>query len=367
MTQNDGTTQPRGNPPGWAERSYAFLVSPRLAIALLVTVLVCCLIGVTVFKGAEAGQKIFATLWFNGLLVLLAISSAAAFFSRIWKRKLTLVSAGMILFHVSFAALLGGIVYNSLFSFWGILRLTEGETLPNAQIESYDEAERGRFFSPSLLTGETTLVKMHANYEVSGENKRAAYELAVESGEERKRGIIYPTEYLRFEGMRFFASKEGYSVLVVLYEKDGKETYGVFVPLQSYKQPDESYVYATGTSAGPIPFHFPPPPMDPRAVLQLTYLPDRATERAGKVRIEAQEIGPKASGEKRDEQVEIGKRLQLETLGIAPMEIRYWVGIEVRYDPGLVIILSSLTLGLAGMTMTFIGRVRQGASRKQPT
>ncbi|MBL0277582.1 MAG: hypothetical protein IPQ24_16135 [Anaeromyxobacter sp.] len=60
---------------------------------------------------------IFSTLWFNGLLVLLAVSSAAAFFSRIWKRKASLVQAGMIIFHLSFLAVLGGVVVNSLFHF----------------------------------------------------------------------------------------------------------------------------------------------------------------------------------------------------------------------------------------------------------
>src|SRR5512138_3011950 len=106
-----------GRGQGHVGRAYAFLVSPRLAIALLVGVLACCVVGVTVYRGERAWQLIFSTLWFNGLLVLLAISSAAAFFTRIWRRKLTLVSAGMILFHLSFVGVLAGAVYNSLFHF----------------------------------------------------------------------------------------------------------------------------------------------------------------------------------------------------------------------------------------------------------
>src|SRR5512133_774844 len=199
MTTNEsrqGGPLREGRPATPLRRLHLFLVSPKLAIALLIGVLGCCLVGVTVLRGARAGQLIFSTLWFNALLVLLAVSSAAAFFTRIWRRKLTLVSAGMILFHLCFAAMLGGIVYNRLFFFRGVLRLTEGETLPNGQLESYDWSEQGRFFDRSRLPGETTLLRMHVNYSVGSDNKRAAYEIAVDSGDARVRHIIYPTEYL---------------------------------------------------------------------------------------------------------------------------------------------------------------------------
>src|SRR5512133_2434529 len=207
---------------GLAGRAYAFLVSPRLAIALLVGVLACCVVGVTVYRGARAWELIFSTLWFNALLVLLALSSGAAFFTRIWRRKLTVVSAGMILFHVSFLALLGGVVYDGLFHFKGTMRLTEGETLPNGKVESYDELEHGRFFDFGRLRGETTLRAMHRGYQVDGQDKRAAYEVVVEDGERREQGTIYVTRHLDFEGVRYFPSKEGYSLLVVLHERDGQ-------------------------------------------------------------------------------------------------------------------------------------------------
>jgi cytochrome c biogenesis protein ResB len=166
-----------------SERVWAALVSPRLALALLAAVLACCVYGVTVVRGARAGELIFSTLWFNALLVLLAASSFAAFFSRIWRRRLTLLSVGMILFHLSFAAMLGGIAWNRLFFFDGLLRITEGETLPNGRIESYDRVDHGRLFDYTTLRGETTLVKLHVNYRAEGENKRAAYELVVDDGD----------------------------------------------------------------------------------------------------------------------------------------------------------------------------------------
>lgn len=356
----------RGRLAGLLRRAGSFLVSRGLAITLLAGVLVCCLVGVTAVRPGRAAELIFSTLWFNTLLVLLALSSASAFFSRIWRRKLTLVSVGMILFHVSFAAMLGGIVYNRLFYFRGVLRLTEGETLPNGQIESYDVAEHGRFFDRSQLPGETTLVRMHANYRVGSENKRAAYEIAVDSGEERERGIIYPTEYMDFEGMRFFSSKEGYSVLVVLYGPDGRENYGAYVPLQSFKQADETFVYATGTANGMEPFHFPAPPEEPRAVMLLAYLPSREAERGGQVRFDIQPFESHGvAGERRSETVMVGGRLELGGFALSPKEIRYWVGMEVRHDPGLVVILSSLCLGVVGMTLIFIGRLRPGPARRR--
>lgn len=361
-----GGTAAGPRPGGALEKVHALLVSPRLAIALLVAVLACCVVGVTVLRGARAGELIFSTLWFNALLVLLALSSAAAFFSRIWRRRLTLVSAGMILFHLSFAALLGGIAYNRLFFFDGLLRLTEGETLPTGRVESYDRIDKGRFFDLSRLGGETTLVRMHANYKVSGANKQAAYEIAVEDGEARARSVIYVTEYLDFDGVRFFCSKEGFSVLVVMSDRGGREIYGAHVPLQSFKQEDGSYLYAAGTAAGPTGFSFPPPPEHPRADLELSFRPNTVVERAGDVRFRVWPLG--RSGvpvTERAGEVPVGGHFEAGDLTLSPREIRYWVGMNVRHDPGLPVILASLCFGLAGMVMTFAGRVRQGLARSR--
>ena len=204
------------------ERVFALLTSPKLAIGLLVSILACCVIGVTVLRGERAWALIFSTLWFNALLVLLAVSSGAAFFTRVWRRKLTVVQVGMILFHLSFAAVLGGVVYNSLFHFNGVLRLTEGETLPNGKLESYDVARTGRFFDIQRLRGDTTLVRMHSKYTVDGQNKRAAYEIAVGEGTAKTTGTIYITRDLEHDGVRYLCAKEGYSVLVVMHDKLGR-------------------------------------------------------------------------------------------------------------------------------------------------
>lgn len=361
----------QGGPPE-ARRSasalnavHAFLVSPKLAIALLVVVLACCLVGVTVVHGERAGQLIFGTLWFNALLVLLAISSAVTFFSRIWKRKLTLLSVGMIAFHVSFAALLGGIVYHRMFYFDGLLRLTEGETLPNGRLESYDRIDMGRFFTPDRLKGETTLVRMHVDYKVDGKNKRAAYELALSDGEAVAHQTIWITEYLDFRGTRFFCQKEGYSVLLVMKDKQGREIYGAHVPLQSLEQKENKFVYVSGTPRGIAPFPFPPPPDQPRAEVAMLYRPSEVAQRQGEVTFSVLPLDAKGevAGEEREGRAVVGAWWDAGDFVLAPQEIRYWVGINVRHDPGMTVILGSLVIGALGMSLVMIARIRQGARK----
>jgi len=77
---------------------YDFLASARLAMALLLAILLCCLCGVTVWRGERAWSLIFNSLWFNALLVLLVVNVACCFFGRIWGRRVTVISFGMILF-----------------------------------------------------------------------------------------------------------------------------------------------------------------------------------------------------------------------------------------------------------------------------
>jgi hypothetical protein len=63
--------------------------------------------------------------------------------------------------------------------------------------------------------------------------------------------------------------------------------------------------------------------------------------------------------------VPVGGQVDAGDFLLSPREIRYWVGMNVRYDPGQIVILSSLCLGLAGMVVTFVGRVRQGAAKRR--
>lgn len=321
--------------------------------------------GVTIYRGDRAWSLIFNTLWFNGLLVLLVLNVAFCFFGRIRGRKVTLISFGMILFHLSFVAMFAGTIFNSLFYFRGSIRVTEGEVLPSGDPQSYDYIDHGRFFNMTKLKGETTLVRMHRDYDVGGDNKRAAYEISVGEGKNRKQGVIYITRKLDNDGFQYFNDREGYSLLIILYDQRDRELYGAHVPLQSLKQKDDTYLYATGTKEGPDSFPFPQEPRKPEFALQASYRPSalKGNERQGEVAFEARTLheGGPESGERPFAQRKalIGEKVRIGDHFLSVNEVRYWVGMNVRYEPGKPIVLASLWVGLSGMVLTFIGRMRK--------
>jgi len=346
---------------------YKFLSSAKLAMVLLVAILACCVVGVTIYRGAVAGAMIFGTLWFNGLLVLLVVNVACCFFPRMWGRKLTLVSFGMILFHLSFVVILGGIVYNSLFYFRATIRLTEGETLPNGELQSYDYTEHGRFFDYSKMKGETTLIRMHKGYKVEGSDKMVAYEISVGEGHSKKQGIIYITKSLDYDGFSYFRDKEGYSILTILYDKQGREIFGAHVPLQSLKQKDGRYLYTTGTKDGPGSFPFPQGPMKALLDLQLAYKPSKLEERGGEAFFQVWTLAELDNKHEEKALAEgkaaVGEKFRVGDYFIEAKEIRYWVGMNVRYEPGKPIVLTSLWVALGGLIITFIGRLQKKKHR----
>jgi hypothetical protein len=200
---------------------------------------------------------------------------------------------------------------------------------------------------------------------VGGANKRAAYELKVGEGSGRVLGIIYVTEYLDHDGIRYFCNKEGYSVLVVMSDAGGQELFGMHVPLQSIPRPDGTHTYAAGSPEEPLFFDFPPPPDRPRVQLKLTYWPG-TQERTGEVGLEVRPpVGPHDQPPPaRKGMVPVGGTFDAGEVLVAPREIRYWVGMDVRYDPGLGVVWGSLLSGLAGMVLTLVGRLRQGARKR---
>lgn len=368
--------EPRYHPVHKIPRKiYDFFASAKLAMVLLVIILACCLTGVTILRGERAWSLIFNSLWFNSLLVLLVVNVACCFFGRIWHRKLTLITFGMILFHLSFVAILGGIIYNSLFYFRGNIRLTEGEVLPSGDPQSYDLIDKGRFFSFARLKGETSLVKMHLGYKVAGEDKRAAYEVAVGEGGDKKQGIIYITHKLTHKGFDYFNDKEGYSLLVTLSNKQRQDLYGAHLPLQSILQKDGSYLYTTGYKEGGLAkadaILFPVPPEKPRFAMQMVYQPSKLKERGGDVALLLFAIDEKGML-KSDKPVaegkaSIGEQIAAGEYVLSAKEVRYWVGMLVRYEPGKPIVLASLWVGLAGMIITTIGRMRKGKAYGKAT
>ncbi len=347
---------------------YKFLASVKLAITLLIAILISCLIGVTILRGDRAWPLIFTTLWFNGLLVLLVVNVGFCFFGRIWGRRVTLISFGMILFHLSFVAMFAGVIYNSMFYFRGMIRLTEGETLPSGDPKSYDSIDHGRFFDFSKLKGETTLYRLHRDYKVDGDNKRVAYEVSVGEGRSLQQGLIYITHNLDHNGFKYLPDREGYSLLIVLYDKQGREIFGAHIPLQSLKQGDDkqkvaAYLYTTGTRYQPGSFPFPQGQLNPLFSLQAAYHPSFLKERDGEVSFQ---VWPLAQNDERrgkkaiaEGKSLVGDKFRAGDYYLSAKEIRYWVGMTVRYDPGKPIVLASLWVGLGGMIITFIGRMRK--------
>ncbi len=348
---------------------YAILTSARLALALMIIILGSCLIGVTFLRGDRSWTGIFSTLWFNGLLIVLVVNVGCCFFGRIWGRRVTTISLGMILFHLSFVAVFTGIVYNSLFYFRGAMRITEGETLDNADRRSYDSEDRGRYFNLSRLHGETTLIKMHAGYTVEGADKRVAYELAVGEGTRKKQGLIYITQNLDYNGFTYLPDREGYSILIILYDRLGRELYGAHVPLQSLRQKDGSYFYTTGTKEGPGYFEFPQAPEKPVMGLQVIYQPDPKQDRAGnvifRVKLLDQLHAHPAGLAAREGKTAVGQTVTLGDYSLSAKEVHYWVSMNVHYEPGKPIVLTSLWVGLAGMIITTVGRIRRGGSERK--
>lgn len=340
---------------------YDFFASAKLAMFLLVVILACCVTGVTVIRDPKAGELIFRTLWFNGLLVLLVINVACCFFGRIWGRRVTLISLGMILFHLSFVSILCGIVYNSLFYFRGVIRLTEGETLPSGDVSSYDFVDKGRFFNFTRLKGGTSLIKMHTGYRVAGDDKRAAYEIAVGEGASKKQDTIYITHNLEYRGFKYFPDREGYSVLTVLFDKTGKEIYGAHIPLQSLMQNNsKNHFYTSGTKEGAGILAYPQQPLQPLFDLNVSYYPDPNIERGGEAEFRTwphladlkHADKPNAEG-----RAAIGAKYRVGDYELAVKEVRYWTAMTVRYEPGQPIVMVSLWVALFGVTLTTLARM----------
>lgn len=343
------------------KRIYNFFASAKLAMFLLVVILCCSVSGVTIVREKKAWDLIFSTVWFNSILVLLVINVACCFFGRIWGRRVTLVSLGMILFHLSFVTLFLGVVYNSLFYFRGTIRLTEGETLPNGDPQSYDSMYVGRFFRFTSLKGETTLIKMHTGFKDGGQDKRVAYEVAIGDGGNKIHDRIYVTKHVNYRGIKYFPDSEGYSVLTIMYDANGREVHGVYLPLQSLRNSEGIILYTTGSKDGPSAVPFPTLPAVPMFKLNVAYYPNKEMDRSGEVSFDlypsssnSSEITaqPITSGK-----AKVGEVFSAGTTMFAAKEIRYWTAMAVRYEPGQPIILTSLWVGLFGTTLTTMARM----------
>jgi hypothetical protein len=213
----------------------------------------------------------------------------------------------------------------------------------------------------SKLKGETKLVKLLTGYRDQGKDKRAAYEIEVGSGPLMKHDTIFITRHLGYRGFKYFPDREGYSVLAILFDHNGRELYGAHIPLQSLKQKDGAYLYTIGTKEGPSLMAFPSPPVDTQYSLNISYKPDPNVERGGEVLFEVYPPGEldasKSSKAIASGKTAVGEKFNVGNHLLSVKEIRYWAAMSVRYDPGQPIVLASLWIGLFGVTLTTLARI----------
>ncbi len=345
------------------KKFYQIASSAGLALALLVMILISCLAGALFLPDLVARRVIFSSFWFNGLLTALVLNTAFCFFPRMWRRKPTLVSSGLIVFHLSFILIFAGVVYDSLFYFRGEIRLTEGESLNIAEPQNYDFAEFGRFLDPeAVLKGMITFHKFEPRYMVEGDNKGPANDISTEEGGKVKRDFIYATRHLNFKGLKFYRNKDGFSPLIVMRDVSGNVVYGAYAPIQSLRRTEKTYFYTTGTAKGPGPMQFPQSPEKPLFNLQFEYHPDPKKDREGGVFFQVwpyAEHGAQQEKELFKGKAAFGEKVQAGDYQLSMEEVRFWAGMTVRYNPGQPLILASFWIGLGGITLTMLARLRR--------
>ena len=341
------------------------LRSKTLALALMIAILISAVIGTAILPEQAGRTLVFDSLWFNTLLILLTLNTACCFVSRI-RRGWDLVSAGMILFHLSFVAIFVGIVIDSLFYYKGVMRLTEGESVEMSDANAYDEEYWGRFFDHSAMRGGVTFHRMHTDYREDGLKKGPANEISIVDGDRRVRDIIYPTRHLTFNGFKFFRGTDGFSPLFVLYDRRGREIYGAYTALQSFQQKDKSFVYATGTKKdGPGSAEFPQMPgMPPLFKIQFIYHLPKLRGGFSEASFKVWEYDKAARNGQGalvyEGRASMGEKISFRGYSLSMNEVRYWASMDVLYNPGQPIVLVSLWVSMSGIVMTFIGRRRRG-------
>jgi hypothetical protein len=112
---------------------------------------------------------------------------------------------------------------------------------------------------------------------------------------------------------------------------------------------------------------FPLPPEKSLFALQITYLPSKLNERGGEAQFKLfglDEKGlPDYGKQVADGRALIGKELSVGEYILTAKEVRYWVAMSVRYEPGKPIVLTSLWVALTGMIITTAGRMLKKSRR----
>ena len=97
--------------------------------------------------------------------------------------------------------------------------------------------------------------------------------------------------------------------------------------------------------------------------IQLAYIPSKLKERGGEAFFQVWPLAE--TGNKQEEKplaegkAAVGEKFRAGDYFLEAKEIRYWVGMNVRYEPGKPFVLTSLWVALGGLIIIFIGRMRK--------
>ncbi|MBI4690399.1 MAG: hypothetical protein HY754_09060 [Nitrospirae bacterium] len=229
----------------------------------------------------------------------------------------------------------------------------------------------GRFFEISKLRnlGEIYFHKLHPSYWVEGKDKGVAYEIALgEDVQQERKKIVYVNNPLKYKGFEFYRDKEGYSPLFVLRDKHERVLYGAYMPMQSIKKKDGTYLYRSGTATAPGSFDFPQDTeIPPIFRLKTTYYPDKGKKTTGEVFLEVIENkpnNPERVPEWEDKlfkgRAAFGERIKVGDFFLAMEDVRYWTSMNVNYRPGFTIIFASFWVIFGGIIVTTLIKMVKG-------
>jgi hypothetical protein len=290
-------------------------------------------------------DRIYTTWTFHVLLGLLVVNLAAGNirrFRRVYRIERTLLRMrhlGSIIFHVALIAVLLGAIGNYLYKFQGVFALTEGQTAADGP-DGYFRTFLGPLTSPRPSEFRLTMEGIDPEWEQDGVTTLAAH-LRIESQDgmavaEAVR-IGHP---LRWRKLEFhLGARTGFSPEVLLVGPDGSVIFRSFVRIASARHEGvdvhSDFIELPGQLTLRLEIH------DSESPLPLRWV---AAERADSVLFEGY--------------VAEGDTVLVDELALSLPRMRRWAFVEARENPGVGVVFAGFWVGLAGLSLTFLARVR---------
>ncbi|MDP2277915.1 MAG: hypothetical protein Q8K51_06810, partial [Nitrospirota bacterium] len=114
------------------------------------------------------------------------------------------------------------------------------------------------------------------------------------------------------------------------------------------------------TANAPDSIPFPQEPMNPVFRIQTIYHPNLKIAKGGDVTFRVWRFSEHHS-EKGEEifsgRAAMGEKVKAGDYYLSMNEVRYWASMDIRHNPGLSLILTSLWIGLGGIILTTVARL----------